>query len=182
MLHVSNPISAYQEMKRVLKPHGILADREGDLSNGACIIEPPIAGCIKTINILIQSMEDTGGCGTAGRRLHTWAHEAGFNWEDIYNGGGVLSYTGREQTNWWADVWTHRLTEASWGKEIVKKGFVTSDEVAKMVEGWEEWAKSDDAWFCHVVSFPTFVNLHSWVNRNNDFAFGQNGELIARNR
>jgi hypothetical protein len=66
---------------------------------------------------------------------------------------------------------------------------VTNDEVEVMVKGWEEWAKSGDAWFCHIVSYykigdrptdlPCFGEL---VKSNHAFASEQNGELIARNR
>jgi len=77
--HVTNPVKALREMRRVCKPGGIVAARDGDYSG--FVWYPRLPALDAWLRLYLDLARANGGEPDAGRYLLTWAHEAGF--EDV---------------------------------------------------------------------------------------------------
>ncbi len=75
--HVGDPVQALREMRRVTKPGGIVAVRDADYS--AMTWYPEVEGMADWQQLYLRVARANGGEPDAGRRLHAWARQAGFD-------------------------------------------------------------------------------------------------------
>ena len=81
LVHLNTPWEALREMLRVTKPGGVVAAREGDYQTEC--FWPELPGLTKWHEFVAASMNDAGGSWTGGRRLVSWALQAGVRREQI---------------------------------------------------------------------------------------------------
>ena len=74
--HVNDPVGVLKEMRRVAKPRGLVAAREGDY--GGFLWYPDAKGVKEWQDLYRRVARYNGGEPDAGRRVHVWAREAGF--------------------------------------------------------------------------------------------------------
>lgn len=74
--HCGEPVKAITEIRRILKPNGILAGREVDMSVNQWY--PDFPAFDEWQRIYMRVARANGGDPMAGRKIHAWAHEAGF--------------------------------------------------------------------------------------------------------
>ncbi|KAI0014645.1 S-adenosyl-L-methionine-dependent methyltransferase [Xylariomycetidae sp. FL0641] len=79
--HIKSPVAALREMRRVTKPGGIIAAREGDKETE--IVWPPLPGLLKWYKFDCEAVKAHGGCLNAGRQLLAWALESGVKRDQI---------------------------------------------------------------------------------------------------
>ncbi|KAI1619643.1 ubiE/COQ5 methyltransferase [Exophiala viscosa] len=144
LLHVPSPVQVVEEARRVLKPGGMLAMREADHAEW----EPSTPALDKYNNLLFEAARSTGAQGAgAGRRLHVWALQAGFERSKMSIGGGATVYTAPDESKWWADVHVGRL-EGEVGKMWLENKLVDSQkDVDDMKAALRTWKESDNAWY-----------------------------------
>ena len=125
--HLTDPVAALIEMRRVCRPGGLIAARTEWQA-----LYRNVARAI-------------GGEPDAGRRMPSWARQAGF--ETVEASASAWCYTGPVDRPWWGASWAERLTESPFGDRAVEHGLATRDDLERLAEAWRRWAASEDGWF-----------------------------------
>jgi hypothetical protein len=86
-----------------------------------------------------------GGEPDAGRRLKSWALEAGF--DEVTATGSVWCYATAEDLGWWTGTWAERLTASTFATSALEHGLADRDELEELAQGWLAWGTDPRAWF-----------------------------------
>ncbi|TCK00639.1 class I SAM-dependent methyltransferase [Nocardia alba] len=140
--HVSDPVRALTEMKRVCKPGGVVAVRESDY--GAFSWYPESSPLDKWLRLYRQIARANGGEPDAGRRLLAWANRVGFDHHVIDS--STWCFADDEQRRWWGSMWAERITHSSIAEQLVTAGLAESDELAEISTAWLQWADNPDGY------------------------------------
>jgi SAM-dependent methyltransferase len=142
--HLSDPVRALAEMRRVCRPGGLVAARDGDY--GAMFWFPEDAELAEWQALYRAVARKLGGEPDAGRRLLSWARAAGF--AGVEASASAWCYTGPADRPWWGTLWAQRLTESPFGDRAVEQGLASRADLERLARAWLRWADSEDGWFC----------------------------------
>jgi SAM-dependent methyltransferase len=141
--HLSDPVGALAEMRRVCRAGGLIAARDGDYGGMFWFPEDPE---LDEWRILYQrAARALGGEPDAGRRMRSWARAAGFT--EVEASAGSWCYSTSGDRTWWGTLWAERLTESPFGDRAVEHGLATRRDLERLAGAWQRWAASDDGWF-----------------------------------
>lgn len=141
--HVTEPVQALREMRRVVKPGGIVAVRDADYAAMHWSPEtPPLDAWMR---IYQQVAKSNDAEPNAGRHLQRWAREAGFS--DITPSVSTWLYASPERTAWLSSTWAQRSTQSAFAEQAVEREFATAEAMADIAAGWHAWAAGDHPWF-----------------------------------
>jgi SAM-dependent methyltransferase len=141
--HVADPIGALREMRRVCRPDGYVAARDGDY--GAFAWYPASAGLDEWLVLYRTVARANGAEPDAGRRLLSWARAAGF--AHVTATASVWCYATPDDRAWWGGMWAERIVSTRIADHAVESGLSTRDDLARMSRAWREWADAPDGWF-----------------------------------
>src|SRR3954468_19308474 len=141
--HVTDPVAAMREMRRVCKPGGIVAARDGDYDGFVWAPDiPELDAWLALYQLLART---NGGEPNAGRYLLSLARRAGFT--DITATSSTWCFATPEDRAWWGGMWADRIVDSALAKQAVDSGTATVDDLRRLSAGWRRWAEAEDGWF-----------------------------------
>ena len=141
--HLSDPVEALREMRRVCKPGGLVAVRDADYA--AMTWHPPQPGMDLWLSTYRELAHARGAEPDAGRRLLGWAHEAGFR--DVAASASVWCFATPEDRQWWGGMQADRVLESRFAELALESGVADKAGLGDMAAAWRAWAQRDDGWF-----------------------------------
>ncbi|KAJ3039796.1 hypothetical protein HK097_002737 [Rhizophlyctis rosea] len=145
--HLSDPVRALKEMKRVLKKGGVLAARD-TIYDAMCWF-PQSEEMTRWRKIYSEVASHSGNPQT-GSHLHYYARLASFPSSKIQKSTSTWLFTGPEDIAWFSKSWADRTLASTTATTALEKGIATQQELQRISEGWRKWGEDEDAWFSMV--------------------------------
>lgn len=140
--HVGRPVDVLREMRRVVKPGGVVAAREVDWAG--IIFYPELEALTRWQSLYDAVHRSNGGEPNAGRRLKAWAYEAGFT--DVSGYASVWGMSSDEDRGWWGETWSQRVLSSSFASDVQELGLATVDDLKQLSKAWINWRDDRAAW------------------------------------
>ena len=141
--HVSDPVAALVEMRRVVKPDGVVAVRDADYA--AMHWAPTTPLLERWLELYRAVAYGNDAEPDAGRYLLGWAQRAGFTAIDASVDPWL--YATPERRAFWGGTWAERTTKSSLATQAIEAGLTDAGELGRIAAAWRGWIDHDDAWF-----------------------------------
>jgi SAM-dependent methyltransferase len=141
--HLSRPVEALAEMRRVLRPDGILAVRDGDY--GGFVWWPADPLLTRWLDLYHRVTARNDAEADAGRHLPAWVRAAGFDEATVTT--STWTFADPESRRWWTELWAERTTSSAFAGQAVAYGLSDDDELAAIAGAWRQLGDTSEGFF-----------------------------------
>lgn len=141
--HLTRPVDALREFRRVVRPDGVVAVRDVDYEG--TIWWPRTPGLDEWREVYLAAHRGTSGDPAAGRQVKAWARAAGF--AEVESSASVWLFETPEARAWWGGAWAERALHSSFADNVLRLGVADRAALERISAAWRDWADSDDGWF-----------------------------------
>jgi SAM-dependent methyltransferase len=141
--HLTDPVAALREMRRVCAPEGVVAARDSDYAAFTWFPDDP--RLTRWLELYHDVARSNDAQPDAGRRLLAWARAAGFS--AVEASASVWCFASDVDREWWGGLWADRVVASAFADQAVDRGLATRAELDDLSDAWRAWSASPDGWF-----------------------------------
>ncbi len=141
--HLTDPVAALREMRRVVKPTGVVAVRDTDFA--AFTWYPDDERLTRWLALYHDMTARNHAEADAGRHLKSWAQAAGFR--DVVVSSATWTFEQPEERRWWGGLWADRVLESRFADHALEYGLSNRAELETLAEGFRSWIDAPDGIF-----------------------------------
>ncbi len=141
LLHLHEPVRALKEMKRILKPGGLIGIRNDDMDG--ILMAPPDPLLVQTWSLMSELMHRNGGNAQGAKYSRAWLREAGFTHTKAF--ASYECYGTPEETAWLSALHIQGLHNLQ--KQFSETGLADPATIERICAAWHTWGDHPDAFF-----------------------------------
>jgi SAM-dependent methyltransferase len=137
LFHLREPLRALKELRRVLKPGGVVGIVDGDF--GCELIAPPSPAIDRLLALLARGLQQHGGDPYYARNLRPLLYQAGF--ERAEGSASMLCFGSGDSAGRTAAEALRARFKGTIENTVIEHGWATREEVEAIYAGLENWAE-----------------------------------------